>query len=94
MKRQGTVKGVARRVVIVRPPDQRVFEEAIFIVREDYASSGGVSREDVLKEARRAAGEYLRESASPAAPSEAWKRWLFLGTAAAAAVLALVIILL
>ncbi len=93
MRRQGTLKGVARRVVIVRPPDQRMFEEAIFIVREDYANSGGVSREEVLRQARRAAGEYLRETVPQAKTPDAWKKWLFLSTAAAAAVLALVIIL-
>ena len=50
------MKGVARRVVIVRSPPESVFEQAIFIVREDVARSGGVSREEVLNEARRAAG--------------------------------------
>ena len=50
------MKGVARRVVIVRSPPESVFEQAIFIVREDVARSGGVSREEVLNEARRPAG--------------------------------------
>ena len=56
MREQETVKGVARRVVIVRSPAESVFEEAIFIVREEAERSGGVSREEVLSEARRAAG--------------------------------------
>ena len=30
------VKGVAKRVIVVKSPDPKVFEEAIFIVREDY----------------------------------------------------------
>ena len=29
------VKGISRRVVVVRPPDPSVFEEAIFVVREN-----------------------------------------------------------
>ena len=58
MREQQTVKGVARRVVIVRSPAESVFEEAIFIVREDAGRAGGVSREEVLDEARRAAGAY------------------------------------
>ena len=33
---RGAVKGVARRVVIVSDPDPTVFEEAIFVVREDF----------------------------------------------------------
>ena len=44
MRGQETLKGVARRVVIVRSPPESVFEQAIFIVREDVARSGGVSR--------------------------------------------------
>lgn len=40
MKNRSVVKGVARRAVIVRSPDPRMFEEAIFIVREDYANAG------------------------------------------------------
>ena len=37
MRGQETLKGVARRVVIVRSPPESVFEQAIFIVREDVA---------------------------------------------------------
>ena len=29
------VKGTARRVIVVRSPDPNVFEEAIFLVKED-----------------------------------------------------------
>lgn len=54
------VKGVSKRVVIVKSPDPRVFEQAIFIVREDFAGQAGWSEKDVLREARRAAGNYLR----------------------------------
>ena len=39
MRGQETLKGVARRVVIVRSPPESVFEQAIFIVREDVARS-------------------------------------------------------
>ena len=31
------VKGVAKRVIVVKSPDPKVFEEAIFIVREDLS---------------------------------------------------------
>ena len=54
------VKGTARRVVVVKSPDKRVFDQAIFILREDALREGGVTAEDVLGEARRVAGEYLR----------------------------------
>ena len=36
------VKGVAKRVIVVKSPDPKVFEEAIFIVREDYMNTGSL----------------------------------------------------
>lgn len=53
------VKGTARRVVVIKSPDKRVFDQAIFILREDALRSGGVTAEDILGEACRVAGEYL-----------------------------------
>ncbi len=54
------VKGVARRIVVVRAPEQRLFEEAIFILRED-AMKSGVTAEDVVAQACSAASRYLKE---------------------------------
>ena len=34
------VKGISRRVVVLDSPDQRFFEQAIFIVRNDAAGEG------------------------------------------------------
>lgn len=34
------VKGISRRVVVIDSPDQRFFEQAIFIVRNDAAGEG------------------------------------------------------
>ena len=48
------VKGISRRVVVVEAPDQRFFEQAIFIVRNDAAGEGVSSRE-LVEEARRVA---------------------------------------
>ena len=39
------VKGISRRVVVVDSPDQRFFEQAIFIVRNDAAGEGVTSKE-------------------------------------------------
>ena len=55
----GAVRGVARRVVIVSEPDPEVFEEAIFVVREDFMNGGGVGASEILREAETAAGGYL-----------------------------------
>lgn len=54
------VKGVSKRVIVVKSPDPNIFEQAIFIIREDFAGQAGLSEKDVLREARRAAGNYLR----------------------------------
>ena len=51
------VKGISRRVVVVDSPDQRYFEQAIFIVRNDAAGEG-VSARELVEEARRAAKNY------------------------------------
>lgn len=56
------VKGVSRRVIVVKSPDPRLFEEAIFIVKEEAFSRGGVSAEQVLQEARQVAQGYVRRN--------------------------------
>lgn len=53
------VKGISRRVVVVDAPDQRFFEQAIFIVRNDAAGEGVTSRE-LVEEARRVARNYAQ----------------------------------
>ena len=55
------VKGISRRVVVVDSPDQRYFEQAIFIVRNDAAGEGVTSRE-LVEEARRVARNYTEGS--------------------------------
>ena len=55
------VKGVSKRVVVVRPDDSRFFEQAFFIVREGRAASG-----DALREACALAARYhARHPARP-----------------------------
>jgi len=54
------IKGINRRVIVVRAPDRRFFEEAIFIVREGVIGGKGVTAEQVLEEARRVAESYER----------------------------------
>ena len=55
------VKGITRQVILVKSPDPRLFEEAIFIVKEEALAREGVTAEQVLKEARRAADGYLKQ---------------------------------
>lgn len=51
------VKGISRRVVVVDSPDQRFFEQAIFILRNDAAGEGVTAR-DLVEEAKRIARGY------------------------------------
>ena len=80
------VKGVAKRVIVVKSPDPRVFEEAIFIVREDYMKTAGVTRSQLLSEAKQASGVYtgsLRGGRIPTALVAALSTLLGSGAAAA-----------
>lgn len=56
---KNVVKGTARRIVVVKSPDKKVFEEAIFIVREEYMHSAGISQSELMKQARDAARGYV-----------------------------------
>lgn len=57
------IKGINRRVVVVKAPDRRFFEEAIFILREDILNKNGVTADDIVAEARRVAEEYGKRHA-------------------------------
>ncbi len=51
------VKGISRQVIVVHAPDPKLFEQAIFILKDDVGE--GITDEALLKEARSA----IRESA-------------------------------
>ena len=53
------VKGVTRRVIIVKSPEPKIFDEAIFIVRDD-AVRNGVTSAEILRQAQETAGRYMR----------------------------------
>ena len=44
------VKGISRQVIVVNAPDPRLFDQAIFILKDDIGE--GVTEEILLKEAR------------------------------------------
>ena len=46
------VKGISRQVILVHSPDPKLFEQAIFILK-DTAVSEGVSEDALVKEAER-----------------------------------------
>ena len=45
------VKGISRQVIMVHAPDPKLFEQAIFILK-DEAVEKGITEEDLLKEAQ------------------------------------------
>ena len=45
------VKGISRQIILVHSPDKKLFEQAIFILRDDARE---VTEEMLLKEAERA----------------------------------------
>lgn len=58
------VKGINKQVIVVKAPDPRLFEEAIFILKEG-ALTEGASPEQVLREAQQAAKSYIARSKAP-----------------------------
>ena len=63
------VKGITRQVILVKSPDPKLFEEAIFIVKDEALAREGVDADQVLREARQAADGYLKQG-------RAWNRRL------------------
>ena len=47
------VKGISRQVIVVQSPDPKLFDQAIFILK-DSAVGEGITDEVLLKEARQA----------------------------------------
>lgn len=63
------VKGITRQVIMVKSPDPKLFEEAIFIVKEEALAREGVNADQVIRQARQAADGYLKSG-------RAWNRKL------------------
>ena len=46
------VKGVSRQVIVVHAPEPKLFEQAIFILKDGAVGQEGVTDEALLREAR------------------------------------------
>ena len=55
------VKGISRQVIVVQSPEPKMFEQAIFILKED-ALGEGVTDDVLLKEAQAAIRGYDKQS--------------------------------
>lgn len=62
------VKGISRQVIVVHAPEQKLFEQAIFILKDDALRDEGITEDLLLKEAQK----LIR------APSDGKKRKLYL----------------
>ena len=49
------VKGTTRQVMVVRTPDGGLFEQAVFLLKEDSLEKQGISERQLLEEAKRLA---------------------------------------
>lgn len=63
------VKGNSRQVIVVNAPDQKLFEQAIFILRDGAVRPEGITDEALLKEAK----QYIN------LPKQRKGRWLCSG---------------
>ena len=82
------VKGLSRRVIVVDSPDPQIFEQAIFILRNDAATDAGVSSQQLVDQAVSIAKNYARSHGCVKAPKLRMTPWL--SAAAGAAAIALV----
>ena len=47
------VKGISRQVIVVHSPDPKLFEQAIFILKDEAIGQEGVTDEALLQEAKK-----------------------------------------
>ena len=47
------VKGISRQVIVVKSPDPKLFEQAIFILKDEAIGAEGITDEMLLKEANK-----------------------------------------
>lgn len=55
------VKGISKRVVLVKSPPNTLFDEAIFILKEDALESDGVDADRIIEEACGVANNYVHK---------------------------------
>ena len=87
------VKGTSRRVIVVDSPDPKLFEQAIFIVRNDVFAKEGITSQQVLGEACRIAQGYTaRQNRRP----PLWRRlprWWWAAAASAGVAVGIILFL-
>ena len=56
------VKGISKQVIVVHSPDEKLFEQAIFILNENAVGADGVTDDALMKEARRLIGGSVKKN--------------------------------
>jgi hypothetical protein len=59
------VKGISRQVIVVHSPEPRLFEQAIFILKEDALGQEGVTEDALLQEAKKLIQKQCPRKRSP-----------------------------
>lgn len=78
------VKGVTRQVVVVKAPDNALFDQAVFLLRDHALEKHGIGEQELLEEARRLADRYVTPPA--ASRHRVWPPlvWIVIGAACVA----------
>lgn len=77
------VKGSSRQVILVKSPDETLFEQAIFFVKEEAFRRQGVTADSVVAEAQKIAKEYSkRDSIFHESSGVHGLLWILLGASA------------
>ena len=78
------VKGVSRQVSVVRQPDTKLFEQAIFMLKEEALGRKGVTDQQVLQEACRVADQYVQSRMETGHGKRRFRlnRWMYMGLGA------------
>jgi hypothetical protein len=56
------IKGLQKKIIVVQSPDPEIFEQAIFILKDDADKRQKVSKEQLLLQAQAAANPYMHVS--------------------------------
>ncbi len=66
------VKGISKQVIVVDAPEPKLFEQAIFILKENAVNQEGITDEALMKEAKQLLRCHNRESRQSKIPGPAW----------------------
>lgn len=63
--RSEVIRGTAHNIILVTSPDPEIFREAMFILQDDYMRRPGIGKEELLRQARDTAENYVLRFVPP-----------------------------